>query len=208
MSVASWYGSDPRFLLGAMLPDFLSMLACARPHLVDSELARGVALHHATDAAFHDIPEFLELVTGARTALAARGLGRGAARAVAHIGIELLLDEVLMEGEVGRRSYWRALDCARDVNLPIEWQRAEDAERFGSLIAALHERGLPTEPPAPHAVAARLRRAVAARPRLAFPASLEDAVADWVVQARRAVVGWEPAIMTELRSRLDGAGFG
>src|SRR5258706_12541419 len=83
----------PRFCAGAMLPDFIGMLRLSRPVVHDSVLARGVAFHHRTDELFHELPSFHRLSRSAFAWLSARDMPRGPARAVAHIGIEILLDE-------------------------------------------------------------------------------------------------------------------
>ena len=59
--VATWHATEPRFVLGAMLPDFAAMIRARPPAARDPELARGIALHHATDEVFHDAPTFREL---------------------------------------------------------------------------------------------------------------------------------------------------
>lgn len=181
------------------------MLGSARGEARTPELARGIGLHHATDAAFHGIPEFVRLVAEARTVLTASGLGRGAARAAAHIGVELLLDEVLVDDSPGRSAYLGALDYACSGSLLFDWSNLEHAGRLSKLAAALAERGLPEALTSPGAVAARIRRALANHPRLALAGPDEGLVSDWVVAARGPIVGCTKVILTELRSRLQAA---
>lgn len=206
-AVASSYGVEPRFVLGAMLPDFLSMLGKVHITVGDAELGRGIAFHHATDAAFHDVAEFVRLVGEARSILSAGGLGKGAARAAAHVGVELLLDGALTRSPTGRTAYLGALEHATTRELAIDWRYAREEARFRELMARLLEYGIPEEAPAPEAVARRLHRVLASRPRLSFPEDRTSAVAEWVVHARPAVVGCTQSILEELRSRLDLAGF-
>jgi len=205
--VAAWYDPAPAFVFGAMLPDFFSMLGRVRAAVTDSQLASGVAFHHATDAAFHSIPDFVERVAEARSRLSSAGVRRGAARAAAHIGVEMLLDEALAHEYEGNRAYRAALDYARTSSPKIEWVSSEDAARLHALASALAERGVPDAKLAPLSVAARIRRTLASHPRLALTEQDERLISDWVVAARPAVVGWESEILTELRSRLNAAGF-
>ena len=55
-------------------------------------LAAGLRFHHLTDEAFHGSRSFLEFSGQALSYLSRHGLPRGSARAVAHVGVELLLD--------------------------------------------------------------------------------------------------------------------
>jgi hypothetical protein len=189
-----------------MLPDFLSMLGRVRARGFGPEVEAGVRLHHATDAVFHAIPAFLEQVASARSELARAGLARGAARAAAHIGVELLLDEVLAADRLGRRAYFSALEHARSETSALAWSR-NDGQRFAELVSILTERGQPDFPSEPARLARRLRMALAGHPRLAFPPEQEIVLSDWVVRARPAVVGCAQVILTELRSSLQSAGF-
>src|SRR5258708_1440822 len=99
-AVSSWLDdAGDGVALGSMLPDFAGMI---RARLDDpappaTELARGVELHHATDAAFHRMPATLALMRELDDRLLGGGCARGPRRAVAHVGVELLLDGVLVD---------------------------------------------------------------------------------------------------------------
>src|SRR3954452_22349226 len=80
------------FVLGAMLPDFASMLRTRPPFSTLDALSAGLWFHHRTDDAFHGSPSFLQFSGDASRFLSDRGVARGTARAVAHVGVELLLD--------------------------------------------------------------------------------------------------------------------
>jgi hypothetical protein len=87
----------PDEVLGAVLPDLASM---ARVRLDRSRLAPGVAVgvacHLATDEAFHADRHFVTGSAALRRELVDAGVRRGAARAVGHVGWELLLDGTLV----------------------------------------------------------------------------------------------------------------
>src|SRR5690606_3246840 len=59
--VAARIDSDPRVLLGAMLPDFASMSRTRLAGSEDPAVAAGIALHLATDDVFHGARGFLTL---------------------------------------------------------------------------------------------------------------------------------------------------
>src|SRR5690606_22101883 len=105
-AVASWApapGPDPGAqasggrVLGAMLPDFATMSRARLAEASDVEVAGGIALHHETDRVFHHLPAVLALMRELDERLERAGCARGPRRAVAHIGVELLLDGVLVD---------------------------------------------------------------------------------------------------------------
>lgn len=97
--VATWLpDADGRTALGAMLPDLLGIAGLRGVEPRDPEVARGLELHHRTDDVFHASDAFVTLQASLRAALEAGGLQGGPARAVAHVGVELLLDGALLDG--------------------------------------------------------------------------------------------------------------
>ncbi len=193
-----------KLCLGAMLPDFLGMLRLGRPNVQDGALARGVAFHHRTDDAFHDLPAFLRLSRAAFAWLTARGLLRGPARAVAHIGVEMLLDEPLAEDARARAAYRAALalPLAGLLELPL----ASDLARLSELQAALLQRASGSRNPSPELVAERIRRTLAGRPRLETDDAGQALLGEWAARTRPLVFAEAPEILASLRLRL--ANFG
>jgi hypothetical protein len=119
---------DHDVVLGAVLPDLATM---ARARIVDRQrlappVGRGVALHLRTDAVFHALPAFVEGAGAIRRAVRERGLSRGAARAVGHVGWELLLDGTLV-GTAAEAAFHAALDRAEQAapafDAPQRWAR-------------------------------------------------------------------------------------
>ena len=207
-AVAAHFTGDPPFVLGAMLPDLCNMIAARTPAVLHDAVSSGVRFHHATDVVFHDLPPFVHWSRRASEQLLARGLGRGSARAIAHVGVELLIDEAMARSETARRVYISALSVGRAAEIEgvIDW-RDEERERFAFLIDRLLERGISAESP-PDVLAERLRRILAARPRLAFDAEKSALVAEWIVETRPVVVGSVPALtealIAELRHSVAG----
>ncbi len=150
--------------LGAMLPDFASMCGGTLAAPAEAPVAAGVALHHRTDAVFHHHRLVLELMGELHERLLRAGCGRGPARAGSHIGIELLLDGVLLDDGASCALY---LDAIGHPPEGVRWREAADEQRFSGLRARLLAVGLPSDLRRPHAATVRLVRTLARRPRLA-----------------------------------------
>jgi hypothetical protein len=192
---------------GAMLPDFVSMLGLRRPQVRDPALARGVDFHHRTDHAFHELPSFQHLSREAFAWLSQQELPRGPARAVAHVGIEILLDEVMAEDAFARDSYCTAL--ALPLAPHLVFASETDAGRLDELAQTLLARAPFSRHPAAELVAARIRRTLARRPRLATDDRGEQLLGSWVSVTRPLVAHEAPRLLSELRARLaqpTGAG--
>ena len=198
--VACWFDRRPAFVLGAMLPDLSAMLRIRAPRAVESWLARGIALHHATDAAFHTAPAFVAMQERARIALSELGLARGPARALAHVGAEILLDESLGQDPAIERAYLEALQASETELVAVETQI--DSARITRLARDLAARGV-LRRREPELVARRLRRALETHPRLAFGQHDEPRVAAWVARARPQIAAEADEVVTQLRARLE-----
>jgi hypothetical protein len=189
---------------GAMLPDFWGMLRLRRPAVQDTSIARGVAFHHATDEVFHELLPFQRLSREAFAWLSERNLPRGPARAVAHIGIEMLLDEV-MAREPGAQDAYRAA-----LRVPLApllvFSEATDAERLSKLQNTLLERAALLVAPSAQLLAERIARTLSGRPRLATDAQGQELLGSWVTWTRPRVEAEAPEVLATLRARL--ASFG
>ncbi len=194
----------PVVCAGAMLPDFIGMLRLGRPTVHDAILARGIAFHHGTDEVFHELPSFHRLSRQAFAWLSDRSMPRGPARAVAHIGIEILLDEVLASDASARDAYRAALGVALPSLLAFE--NPEDGERLAALQTALLTRAATQVDPAPELVAERIARSLAGRPRLATDSAGQELLGGWVTATRPLVAAETPEVLATLRARL--ANFG
>jgi hypothetical protein len=194
----------PTLCAGAMLPDFIGMLRLTRPALDDAVLARGVAFHHRTDQVFHDLPSFHRLSRQAFAWLSERQLPRGPARAVAHIGIEMLLDEVLAAEQQARDAYRAALEVP--LGPLLTFPAPADAERLAALQKALLGRTATERAPAAELVAERIARSLAGRPRLATDAAGQLLLGSWVTATRPLVAAEAPEVLGALQQQL--ANFG
>jgi hypothetical protein len=194
----------PTVCVGAMLPDFIGMLRLGRPTIHDATLATGVAFHHATDEVFHELASFHRLSRQAFAWLSERDLPRGPARAVAHIGIEMLLDEVMAADEFARDAYRAALRVP--LTPLMGFPSPADAERLAGLQEALLTRAANYLHPTPELVAERIRRTLAGRPRLATDDAGQALLGSWVTLTRPLVFVEAPEVLATLRVRL--ANFG
>ncbi|HEU0031291.1 MAG TPA: hypothetical protein VFQ53_11700 [Kofleriaceae bacterium] len=202
-AVASWSAvapdAQPGVALGAMLPDFATMSGARVEHTADGHVTAGIALHHATDAAFHALPVVTGLMRELDDRLAHLGCARGPRRAVAHIGVELLLDGVLVDDASYRDAYTRGI---HHELADVTWRAPDDDRRYGALIARLRGYGVPEDLRRVDAIVHRLSRMLAHRPLLApSPADLRaiaSALADH--QARVAVA--TDTVVRALRATL------
>lgn len=117
---------------------------------------------------FHRLPVVVALMRELDERLERAGCARGPRRAVAHIGVELLLDGVLVGDTAYRESYLAGL--AHDA-AGVRWRDPGDDARFAVLLARLRSYGVPDDLRRADDIAARLQRMLAHRPLLAPSAS-------------------------------------
>ena len=201
--VASWHGRGGRFALGAMLPDFATMLGARLVGAGDPDVAEGVALHHATDRVFHGLPPFARAQAAIAAELMARGLPRGPARGVAHVGFELALDGALLDQPGGAGAYLDAL-ATGGAELALRWSDADAAARWSTMRARLAGYGVPVDYGVPERVAERVERVLSRRPLLALdePGARLVRAAMPAIAARAAAAA--PAVLDGLRAGLAG----
>jgi hypothetical protein len=206
--VAAWQTPTPAFVLGAMLPDFATMIGARVPAVHDAGLESGVAFHHATDKVFHDAPTFKRLQANARQRLRELGLPRPSSLAVGHIGVEILLDSVLANDPLGVRCYVDALaeGAPQSLGGKIEWMEPALASRYEELRVRLLERGITRGMADAAVVAFRISRALAPRPRLALEPGGERIVLAWAVETETTVAAAAPALIDEILGGLRQAG--
>ena len=217
---ASWVSDDSAFGLGSMLPDFATMVGARLVSSRGPQLSDGISWHHATDAVFHRHQTFRVHSRQLTSALARRGIGRGGSLAAGHVGVELLLDGLLLEGSQigGQKLYLAALAELDDEvgNLELSSRRENDkrtaAERLGELGKFLHDRGLPHGYREPRTVAERVLRVVRDRPRLAIDPSKLVALTDELAKTRESLAPEVGELAQSLKASLfensDGAGAG
>jgi acyl carrier protein phosphodiesterase len=197
-AVASWHTPTPGRVLGAMLPDFATMSGARLGDGSDADIAGGIDLHHATDAAFHRAPVVLGLMRELDEKLATHGCARGPRRAVAHIGVELLLDGTLVDDASYREHYLAALE--RDP-AGIVWR--EHPERFARLLERLRSHGVPDDLRRPEAITHRLHRMLSHRPLLAPNAADISAIEKSLVEYKPRVDVAVDSVLRAVRAALS-----
>ncbi len=195
---------DPAFVLGAMLPDFATMIRARPPRAEHTDIGSGMQFHWRTDEVFHRAAAFLALTHQAVLWLSARGVRNGSALAAAHIGVEVLLDAALSSDAPAQRAYRAALEGAASHELGqyVGWASDEERLRFDGLRARLLARGAIRGDIPPETVAERLRSALADRPRLALDDAAVLAVGDWARIARAGVSACAAPLVHELAAQL------
>ncbi len=170
IAVAAKLSESPDVWLGAALPDVGAM---GRFNLLgddpQGDIADGIALHHATDDLFHGHDWFKGHQANLFAALTEAGVKRGAAKAVAHVGPELLLDGELLGNQAMKdqinAGMARLLPNIDSVEVLVQPQKRKDWRLHLGRVA---RRGAPTFYDDPHQVALSLERILSGRPRLAL----------------------------------------
>lgn len=169
---ASWRSNDPRFALGAMLPDFSAMARGRVVDIGDGEVSAGVSHHHEIDRVFHGLPAFRELCRDADARLRRAGMRRGPSLGASHVVVELLLDGVLIAEAAPEAGdlYVEAVQAAAAApdQLALSWRDPSERGRWRELLGRLAERGLPVGYLDLGVVTDRVRMVLARRPRLAM----------------------------------------
>ncbi len=177
--IAARSSDDPVYALGAMLPDFASMVGARLGKHDHAVLAAGIADHHRTDDAFHGTATFVRLCREEAGGLEAIGLDWGASRAVAHVATELVLDGLLLERETVERGYEDAIETIEWTLPALRFDR-DGIDRFRELHARLSRYGPPHGYRDPLFVRDRMVQILARRPRLALTPRDADRLGDYL----------------------------
>lgn len=201
--VARWEEDDPRHGVGAMLPDLARMCGAATPETHDAFVRAGVRCHHRVDAAFHDTPTFLRLVSAARRDLNDRGVPRAASLAAAHVGVELLLDGAWLSAPGFARIFDAAASAARELEAAaLSWPDEASGKRFVELCAHLPD--IACGYASPEIVGERVVRILSRRPRL-HPGDAAPAILAWAARHAREVADAGDDVLHEVRVAMDVA---
>jgi hypothetical protein len=187
--------------LGAMLPDFSTMCGARVAGSPDPDIAAGIALHHATDKAFHTLPAVLGLMRELDQRLERGGCARGPRRAVAHIGTELLLDGVLVDNDTYRDAYMLGIE----YDGAIDWKDEGDDLRFAALQARMRAHGVPDDLKRPEAIAHRMNRMLAHRPLLAPSPADQTAIMVALIEHKPRVEVATDTVLRGVRAVLEMA---
>ncbi len=144
----------------------------------------GVALHHRADKVFHALEAFHVGSGQIRDGLLGAGVGTGPARAVGHVGYELLLDGCLLTRPGVREEFIEVLTAAPDVTAAVS---PADPGRWRDLYAAMRDDRWWLGYTDPQMVARGLHRRLHTRRLLCFSEGELPAVTAVLTAARPAV---------------------
>lgn len=195
--VASRICADPEFVLGSMLPDFEGMVAESATRFISPRVFEGVRTHHATDHVFHSSEPFLRHQAKARVELQSKQVRTGPRRAVAHVGVELLLDAALGAATHRTDCYKSALQAGLQPSV-LAGAPFMARAKLSTLLTSLRARAAYVVPKTPLEVAQRLERIFAARPALSLRAGELPVVTEWVHRAWAPIAAEAEAWLTEL----------
>ena len=196
--LAAEHNADSGYVLGSMFPDFCTMAGLKSRSTGHPLVDAGIAHHHLVDDVFHGSTGFVGWMGRSRDELEDAGLGLGPAMAVAHVGVELILDGWLSETESRQTVYREALNLGAELELEL----GDEGPRLRRLARRLVDAPFPEGYVEPDFVAERLRRILAPRPRLALDESSFETVQAWARRARDEAPQLAPALMVEVRDRL------
>jgi hypothetical protein len=194
---------DTGVAMGAVLPDVESLLGRVfdeRPN--DPVVATGIRIHHATDAAFHGDERFRAGSIALSRALQARGIGRGASRAVGHAGWELLLDGCLVDDGATTEAFTVALRALAELAGASD---QPGAARLRAFADRPDREPIWTGYADPQVVAERLQRQVAHRPLLAFPQEQVGTVAEVLADAAPSIATVGPGLIRDVGELVRAA---
>lgn len=189
---------DRAYILGAVLPDLASIAGVRlvtgtpRPR-VSPAIADGVACHHAADATFHSLALFRTGTAAMRLELLDARLPTGAARAVAHVGYELVLDGTLV-GTATEDAYRRAV---ADADMTTAAIAPGHRARWAGFVERINAHGrVAIRYDDVDWVAHRLVAILANRPRLRLDVAHVPAVARVLDRHVDAIRGHAPDVLT------------
>jgi hypothetical protein len=204
---ASWFTTRPLFVLGSMLPDFATMCRNRVERVSDPEVAAGVAFHHLTDEVFHRTGAFVSLRSETTVSLCAEGLKRSRARAVAHAGVELLIDGALSTDENAREVFARSLAVGNRTRVieGISWRTPNSRENWSYLLDRLRAADIPGGYADPDFVIDRVYIILAPRPALAVGPGDRPALERGIRSVHPRVAERMDGLVSELRRELRDA---
>ena len=175
------------FVYGAMLPDFVGM---ARTKLIrpvlNSQVESGIKFHYATDYVFDRNDKF-RIIKGKFFEIHNRYLPRGAARACADPGSEILLDGFALEIPGADDLFERVMERAVQYSTKLG-QLALDQLALDELNQKMAYYGAPFAYRNPEFAAISLCRRLSDRPRLSFDEDKIDKVTE-TFELQQKVIG-------------------
>lgn len=199
--LAAKSGGSPPFVLGAMLPDLVSMARAGRVRFTHDVVQAGVRFHHRTDEVFHSSGAFRALEHAVLSELTQAGVRKGPSRATAHLGVEFLFDAALLASADALPSYQAALEAGLD-DVHLAGMPGAARAAFQDLLRHLLTRGADVHVVTAERLELRLGRTLVGR-RLLEPTAEELVIlAEVVGRAAPAAERLLPELLQDLRPLL------
>jgi len=168
VAATAWGQASAALHMASALPDIASIGGFRLTGSSDNaDVTVGIAAHHKTDRLFHGHRWFLDLNRDIRAELVGLGVGRGPARAVAHVGVELLLDGHLLAQSAGAQMNSTAFGVLHEIHSDVASLVVDkDQDQWLRYLNKFTDRRAPINLGDPAAVAERLWMILSRRPRL------------------------------------------
>ena len=197
-------GANDFLIYGSMLPDFIGMARTKlNPLIEDSDILAGVNFHYNTDSTFNRNLYFNQ-IKKEFFARHSEFLPRGAAKACADPGSEILLDGYVVKLEGVAEMYERVM---RTVNRSSFWvsQLAINSTSLFELNSKMNEYGAPFIYSDPEFAAASIYRRLIDRRRLRFEENFIPRVAEVFEDQQRAIFELAPKMLSQTIDELSTA---
>jgi hypothetical protein len=149
---------------------------------------------------------FIELCRDALQQMEADGVSRASARAVAHVGTELLLDGWLASNVDAVSAYRAAMQAGPSLIRSIDFRSSDGPDRCHWLLSRLSPAPIPERYVDTDFVAERLVFALASRPRLALSPGDAVRVRKMLPDIQARVIDTAPTLIESVRARLSSRG--
>jgi hypothetical protein len=204
VAVVAKFTQDEGVAFGSMFPDFAGLLGIKVPTTQNTTILVGFTVHHETDKIFHDLSAFRTACREETASLQRRGFDRGPALALAHVGLEFLLDCALARDEDSVALFERSLAWASPECLKTQLYgfSGEIAAKFEQLRQRLLTVGPPTDPPKPTVIAERIMRTLERRPKLTPRLSMKPQLVDWISASYTDRTGLFPSLFEQVNEAL------
>lgn len=192
------------FVFGAMLPDLAGIVGLAPPARGPEDLLAGLRHHRRVDSAFHGAPLFHELLEDGRSKLRLNGVPKGPRIAATHLGVELLLDGILVERDGIEALVFDALVVGRKALVGLYPPRGPELAWMERAIGHVSDGRLLDDYAHPRLVARRIERILERRVRCRLDDEHREELGGWLVDLQPRLKLLTDPLLQQTRQRLRG----
>lgn len=194
--------AEDLFVFGAMLPDLASIAGLHPPTRGPAALLDGLSHHRRVDVSWHRTAGFHRLVEQGRVRLRAIAVPRGPRRAATHLGVELLLDGILVERPGVHDRVLRALRAGQRTLGQLFPPSGPEIRWMRTAVSHVEEGGLLADYARPFRVAHRVARILRSRRRFRLESAWEEALGAWLGELRPSLQDEADELLEETREGL------